>query len=131
MNPSDAIHNTKDKKDIIQDYSIFLKYLHDQKEDICIDVMRRNGLLVKHVRKKTDKICMIAVKQNGLALEHVTKQQTLAICLAAIKQNPMAIEFVSDEFINKMEWEIMYGQYPYWVQTIIYPFDSLRKSIWS
>src|SRR5436189_219038 len=72
-----------------------LFYIKKQTHDICLKVIKRDGLAIKYVKDQTSELCIIAVKQNGLALEHV-RNQTYDICLEAVKQNGKALSYVQN-----------------------------------
>jgi hypothetical protein len=71
----------------------FLKYIKNQREELCLAAVRHDVDALKFVKHQTEKICLAAVRGNGWALKHV-KVQTREICLAAIKELPCSRIFV-------------------------------------
>ena len=55
-----------------------LKYI--QTYDICMEVIKQNGLALQYVKRQTDDICMCAIKQNENALKYV-EEQSYDICM--------------------------------------------------
>lgn len=66
-----------------------------QRDDLCLRMVRQDGLLLRYVKNKTKRICYEAVTQNGFALEFVP-EQSHQICIAAIKQNKYAFKFIRE-----------------------------------
>jgi hypothetical protein len=61
--------------------------------DICMNIVKRNGLLLEMVENQTDDMCMEAVKNYGRALQFV-KNKTRDICIEAVMKDESALEFV-------------------------------------
>lgn len=73
-----------------------LKYVQDQKEDICMAAVRHKGLALKYVKEQTEDICLTAIKQNGWAVEYV-EEQTEKICLAAVRKKGHYLRFIKKQ----------------------------------
>jgi hypothetical protein len=83
--------------------AFIIKYIDEefQTEEICLIVVRTNGVLLKYVKNKTYDICIEAIKNNGNALKYVEKdEQTSEMCEIAIKQTPYAIIYASPQYIT-------------------------------
>jgi hypothetical protein len=76
-------------------YCDVLKYIKEQTEKICLELVIRDSFNLEYVKNQTDEICLAAVRDNGFSLQFV-KNQTQEICLAAIKENPRAIKYVKN-----------------------------------
>ena len=61
--------------------------------DICLHIVKRNGLALEMVLNQTDDMCLAAVKNYGCALQFVNNK-TQEICIEAVSKNKSAIEFV-------------------------------------
>ncbi|EGT3944096.1 TPA: hypothetical protein KOR49_003797 [Clostridioides difficile] len=90
--------------DKIKIYPWDLKNVKTQTYEMCIEVLRRDGLSLKNIRwnelslseKQIFNLYIIAVRQNGLALEFI-ENQIDEICMEALKQNELAIKYVKDK----------------------------------
>ena len=71
------------------------RYIWDN-HDICIKILKRNGLALKMINNQTYDMCMAAVKNNGRALQFV-KNKTRDICIEAVMRDKSALEFVDDD----------------------------------
>lgn len=85
-------------KHVVRNNSIYLEYIENQTNILCLEAVKQNGLSLKYVKKQTPKICLTAVRQNGLAIKFV-KHQTPVICSEAVRQNPRAINYIKDNRI--------------------------------
>ncbi len=73
-----------------------------QTQKICEYIVRKRPCDLKYVAEKfqTEELCISVLKINGLQLEHV-KNKTLKMCLVAINNSSYAIRYVPDEFITE------------------------------
>ena len=63
--------------------------------EICLDVVKKDGILLKHIEKQSSEICLEAVKQNGLALKYA-KFKTLELCKMAVRQNRGILDYMEE-----------------------------------
>ena len=61
--------------------------------DMCLHIVKRDGLALEIVLNQTDDICLAAVRNCGRALQFVNNK-TRDICIEAVAENKSAIEFV-------------------------------------
>lgn len=73
-----------------------IHFIHHDKYDIFLELVKINGLLLEHVKNQSLELCLEAVKNNGMALKYVI-DQTPEICLCAVKNNGLALEFVKKQ----------------------------------
>jgi hypothetical protein len=71
------------------------RYIWDN-YDICMNIVKRNGLMLAMVDNQTYDICLYAVKQYGRALQFV-KNKTRDICIEAVMEDESALEFVDND----------------------------------
>jgi hypothetical protein len=62
----------------------YLQYVENQSTELCLEVVKQNGLALKYVKEQTDEICLAAVQQNNKALQYV-KDQTSKIREVALQ----------------------------------------------
>ena len=62
----------------------YLQYVENQSTELCLEVVKQNGLALKYVKEQTEEICLAAVKQNGMALQYV-REKTSKIQEAALQ----------------------------------------------
>ena len=107
-----------DYSELIKVNGLFLRYVEDQKEELCLTAVKQNPLALQFVKEQTEKICLEAVKRNPYTLEYIKNQteqicleavkkdgmllkdverQTYKICIEAVKQAPYALEFVKNQ----------------------------------
>jgi hypothetical protein len=102
-----------------QDNSLF-DFIDEQSEELCVSLLKNNGLVLQYIKDKNQKYCYLAVQQNPLALQYVNKEnqtpelyqiavrknglslqyvkeQNHDICILAIRQNPIALEYVETQ----------------------------------
>ena len=82
--------------ELIKQNGLNLKYIKEQTNKICLEAVKQNGHALQYVKEQTNELCLKAVKQNGYSLKYV-KNQTDEICLEAVKQNGYALEYVKDQ----------------------------------
>jgi hypothetical protein len=76
-----------------------------QTNEICIEVVKYNGLALKYIEKKTEELSLYAVNQNGLALEYID-HQTERICDDAVRNNVFAFKFVQKKYKDRIRKNI-------------------------
>ncbi len=72
------------------------KYVDENNQtiELCDKVIKKNGLLLEFVKNKTYQLCLDAVKQNGIALKYVPQiHHNYDIYVIAIKNNALALKF--------------------------------------
>ena len=84
---------------VVKHNGIVLNCVKEQTYEICLEAVKQNGLALQYVKEQTREICLEAVKQNGLALQYV-KEQTREICLEAVKQNGFALDYVKEQTLE-------------------------------
>jgi hypothetical protein len=67
-----------------------------QSYELCLKVIKKNGMALKNVKIQTEQICLEAVRQNGYALQYV-RNQTEQICLDAVRQTSFALYYVHNQ----------------------------------
>lgn len=94
-NPSIIQHVKNCKYDLTDIYEYIIEknienvsYIHNPSDDICIRVLRQNGLLLKNIknRKITYNLLQTAIEQNGYVIA-IIKNPTLELCMISIN-NP-------------------------------------------
>jgi len=78
-----------------------IKYVIDQKEDICLLSISKNWCTVKYIKKEnfTDKIVQFAAEVNIKALKYID-YQPVDIMLKIVNKNWRAIEFIKNRTID-------------------------------
>jgi len=66
---------------------------HEQTEEMCMEVVKRDGLCLRFVIKKTFALNLAAVKQDGRAIQYVRRQIPI-LCEEAIKSSRYAIKYI-------------------------------------
>lgn len=79
--------------EMVKQNGLALEYVHHQTPELCFIAIRSNPDSLKYVKEQTPDLCLEAVKLDGLALEHV-HHQTFEICLAAVQQYGRSLKFV-------------------------------------
>lgn len=99
-----------------------LSDIQAQTDELCMKVVKQNGLELQNVKKQTQEICIEAVRQNTNALQYVDEQfrtpeidkiiyyskkniecveeQTYESCMYAVKKNGELLRYVSEKFIT-------------------------------
>lgn len=67
-----------------------------QTEEMCLAVVKNDGMALRYVISQTDKICLAAVKNNWNALEYV-KNQTDEICSYALSESYLALMYIKSD----------------------------------
>lgn len=52
-------------------YFLLMKHTHE----LCLEIVKKNGLALEFIKNKSHDICLEAVKQNGLAIQFIKKQK--------------------------------------------------------
>jgi hypothetical protein len=73
-----------------------LKFIKKQSNDICLEIVKKDGWALQYVKEQTDPICWAAVRNHSFAIMYV-KNQTEEICLAAVKQNGNTLKYVKNQ----------------------------------
>lgn len=72
-----------------------LKYIENQKDEVCMAAIQRDPVALFDVKKQTPEICMTAIKQKG-EMVGVVKNQTPEICMAAVLNDPWSISYIKN-----------------------------------
>ena len=57
---------------------LFLKFVKNQTEEICLEAIRNIGWALKFVKNQTEEICFEAATNRGTALRYVYFYQTIS-----------------------------------------------------
>jgi hypothetical protein len=82
--------------EVVKQNGMALKFVKEQTPKICLEAVEQNGFALLYVKEQTPKICLEAVGDEGLALLYV-KEQTPTICLTAVKRDGYALGNVKDQ----------------------------------
>lgn len=96
---SDFIEKHKLESLVIEQNGMFLCYIKNLTQDLCIRAVEHQINAFKYVdsNNQTNEFCQRVVDKNGLMLQYV-KNKTNQICIDAVKQNGMALKFIPREY---------------------------------
>lgn len=80
-------------KALIPEYKAdVLKYIKNPTEEICLEILRYDGMALAYIQLQTENMCLEAVKQNGMALKYA-HYKTDKIIQEATKQDILATAY--------------------------------------
>ncbi len=62
-------------KAILKDKQFIIQNVFNKSPEICLEMVKRDGLVLRCVENKTYEMCCEAVEQNSLALQYVSKEE--------------------------------------------------------
>jgi hypothetical protein len=93
--------NTFIKKFNLQTFALkidclFLRYIDDQNEELCINAVIENPYAIQYVKNQTNKLCICAIENQPYTIQYI-KDQTHELCMLALKYNPCVIGYIKNQ----------------------------------
>jgi hypothetical protein len=89
---------------IVKYNGVYLSYIDNQYDELCAEAIRQNPIYLYFVKKQTPELCLLAIRQNGQMIQFV-HEQTPEMCIEAVKNNPEYIIFTKYKPYKILKYE--------------------------